>query len=93
MRLFFLSFSAAFVWTSCQSDAAGFSSQPQSAQKLYVTKCAKCHELYDPKKYSDVDWNFWMTKMKKKSKLKSEQFDLIHGYTESLRAPVSGPIK
>ncbi len=91
MRLFLLSCAAAFVWTSCQSEVASSSARPQSAQKLYVVKCAKCHELYDPKKYSEADWDLWMTKMKKNSKLKPEQFELMQDYTQSLRIQQSPP--
>ena len=85
MRFLLLSFCAVVVWSSCQTDATNVSRQPMPAEKLYVLKCAKCHELYDPKKYSDADWNFWMIKMRKKSKLKPDQFDLILSYTETLR--------
>ncbi len=94
MRLFLFSLAAAFVWTSCQTEAADVSSirSQENVQKLYVLKCAKCHQLYDPKKYSDADWELWMNKMKKKSKLKPEQFELIHNYTEKLRVPETGPI-
>ncbi|MEO7299295.1 MAG: hypothetical protein ABI042_12055 [Verrucomicrobiota bacterium] len=92
MRLFLVSLFAASVWSSCQSETVITSSQPQMAQKLYVTKCAKCHELYDPKKYSDADWDLWMTKMRKKSKLKPDQFALIQAYTKMFRAPETGAI-
>ena len=95
MRLFLLSFAAAFVLVSCQTDAADTSTKPfqGDVQKLYVLKCAKCHELYDPRKYSDADWEHWMVKMKKKSKLKPDQFDLIQDYTAKLRVPETGPIE
>ena len=93
MRLFLFSLAAAFVWSSCQTEAADSSTQllRGDARKLYVLKCAKCHELYDPKKYSDADWEMWMNKMKKKSKLKPEQFGAIRAYTEKLRKPELAP--
>lgn len=87
MRLLLLILITAFVWTSCQTEATNLSSQPQNVEKLYVLKCAKCHELYDPKTYSDADWDLWMTKMRKKSKLTINQFELITNYTQTLRAP------
>jgi len=93
MRLFLLSCAAALIWVSCQTEAASSPSQPQSAQKLYVVKCAKCHELYDPKKYSDADWEMWMNKMRKKSKLKLEQFESIQNFTAKIRVPETGPIE
>lgn len=93
MRFFLLSFFAAVVWSSCQTGATNSSRQPLPAEKLYVLKCAKCHELYDPKNYSDTDWNFWMTKMRKKSKLKPEEFDLILSHTEMLRGAQTTPVQ
>ena len=61
---------------------AGFS----QARKLYLVKCAKCHELYDPHAYGDAEWQEWMVKMKKKSKLKNDQFELLMNYLSSVRA-------
>jgi nitrate/TMAO reductase-like tetraheme cytochrome c subunit len=57
----------------------------KEAKKIYLAKCAKCHEFYSPADYSKSDWNAWMVKMRKKSKLKPEQFDLVQRYTETLR--------
>src|SRR5262245_37154822 len=45
----------------------------RAAQKLYNTKCSKCHKFYHPDQYSDEDWKMWMGKMSKKSKLKPSQ--------------------
>jgi mono/diheme cytochrome c family protein len=57
-------------------------------RKLYLTKCAKCHKLYDPAKYSDAEWALWMEKMSRKSKLKPEQERLVSQYVEErLRVP------
>jgi mono/diheme cytochrome c family protein len=63
---------------------AGVLSQEQSAaaRKLYVNKCAKCHKMYDPAKYSDDQWNTWMDKMGAKSKLKPEQKEAVSKYIE-----------
>jgi mono/diheme cytochrome c family protein len=61
---------------------------PSAGQKLYVAKCAKCHKFYDPAKYSDADWQMWMTKMSKKAKLKPEQQEELSRYiAENLRPP------
>ncbi len=65
--------------------------QTADARKLYLTKCAKCHELYDPKSYTDAEWDTWMLKMKKKSKLKDQQYESLKSYTATLRSSaVSG---
>jgi mono/diheme cytochrome c family protein len=64
------------------------SSESAAGQKIYVAKCAKCHKLYDPAKYSDADWQIWMAKMSKKAKLKPEQVEVLSRYiAENLRAP------
>jgi hypothetical protein len=58
----------------------------QAARKIYIAKCAKCHEFYDPAAYGQVEWDTWMLKMKKKSKLKPDQFDLLSRYLNKVRA-------
>ena len=64
--------------------AAGLApAQAQAAQKLYTLKCAKCHKLYDPNGYEQAKWDSWMQKMKKKSKLKPEQFELLSRYIDT----------
>lgn len=59
-----------------------------AARKLSAVKCAKCHKFYEPADYSQADWAGWMEKMRRKSKLKPEQFDLLARYLEEVR--VSG---
>src|SRR6266480_7923912 len=58
--------------------------ETSAGRKLYVSKCAKCHKLYDPAKYSEEDWQLWMDKMSKKAKLKSEQKEALSRYIESI---------
>ena len=55
------------------------------AKKLYLTKCSKCHKLYDPAGYDDISWDGWMVKMKKKSHLNDGQYEKIRSYLETLR--------
>lgn len=57
-----------------------------AARKLYVGKCAKCHRFYEPKNYSETDWQTWMQKMNRKSKLKTSQADLLKAYLDAYRA-------
>jgi hypothetical protein len=61
------------------------SDENAKARRLYVAKCARCHKLYDPAKYTDADWQQWMDKMGRKAKLKPEQKALLTGYIDSLR--------
>ncbi len=56
------------------------------ARKVYVAKCAKCHQFYDPAKYSGEQWSKWMDKMGRKSKLKPEQEALLNRYLDAYRA-------
>ena len=68
--------------------------ETQSARKLYVAKCAKCHEFYDPHAYNQAEWDKWMQKMKKKSKLKPDQFELSSRYIDAnLRTETKPDIK
>jgi cytochrome c553 len=57
-----------------------------AARKMYVGKCAKCHRFYEPKGYSESDWQRWMQSMSRKSKLKPEQENLLSRYLDAYRA-------
>src|SRR6187200_1032122 len=64
--------------TSEKPLSRGMSSERAArARKLYALKCAKCHGFYDPALYSASEWNEWMMKMSKKSRLQPEQEELI----------------
>lgn len=64
----------------------------QAIRKLYLVKCAKCHKLYDPAKYSDQRWQVWMNKMSQKAKLQPDQKEqLVRYIEEALRAPKREP--
>lgn len=56
-----------------------------AAKKIYTSKCARCHEIYEPGAYGDAEWSRWMTKMIRKSRLNKEQAELLARYTDSLR--------
>lgn len=66
--------------------AAGFSPQEVTdANALYVGKCAKCHKFYDPAQYPQKEWDMWMRKMSRKSKLKPAQEELLTRYLGAFR--------
>jgi len=68
------------------ANSAGLSAEEINAgAKLFLTKCARCHALYDPNQYTDVEFSRWMTKMSKKSHLKSEQEQLLSRYLGAFR--------
>ncbi len=87
-------FSAA-VLGYCSFAGTAPSSNPaiKAGQKLYVNKCAKCHELYKPENYDEKTWNAWMEKMKKKAKLKPDQYDLLMQYAQARRSDVTAKEK
>lgn len=85
-RIFVSSCAAVLVVVSTAGAAEMSSSDIAAAHKLYITKCTKCHELYDAAKYTPADWETWMVKMKKKSRLKDDQYDLLDRYTAKIRA-------
>lgn len=59
-------------------------------RKLYLGKCAKCHELHSPEAYTSSQWNGWLTKMNRSSKLTPAQAMMIKRYTEMLREKANG---
>jgi hypothetical protein len=78
-----LSATAALLFAGCAGTAQRFDAGLDpvvGGRKLYVAKCAKCHKLYDPAKYSDEEWAMWMRKMSKKARLNPEQEQLISRY-------------
>jgi len=77
---------AGFAFAGCIAASHGPTTpvdETAVARKLYVAKCAKCHKFYDPAKYSDEQWQIWMSKMSKKAKLKPAQEELLARYIEN----------
>ncbi len=74
---------------------AGEPSIDQTAGKrLYIGRCAKCHKLYDPAKYSDAQWQRWMDKMSRKAKLQPTERQVVSSYIETaLRHPEPALLK
>lgn len=84
--LLLATFAALTTWPPAR--AAELSTKEQSeARKLYLTKCARCHKLYNPAKYDDDAWQAWMRKMNRKAKLKEAQAELLGRYLETFRRP------
>jgi hypothetical protein len=54
-------------------------------KQLYLMKCAKCHKLYSPSAYSDLEWHDWMLKMARKSKLTATQEQELSQYLSVAR--------
>lgn len=57
----------------------------KAGYKLYSEKCAGCHQLYHPDKYTIAQWNNILPKMFPKAKLSSEeQRKLIEDYVRAM---------
>ncbi|TPG41600.1 cytochrome c [Flavobacterium pectinovorum] len=52
-------------------------------KNLYENSCARCHKLFDPKKFSQEDWKPILVKMQKKAKLDDTQMASISNYITS----------
>ncbi len=69
---------------------------PEVGRKVYTTKCAKCHEFYNPARYTDAQWSKWMSKMSSKAKLTDEQKQAVAQYIaetyRSGKTPATTPI-
>ena len=59
----------------------------KKGRDVYMGKCAKCHQFYDPSAYNDFDWNHWMGKMRGEAKLNGEQADLLNRFLVTIRHP------
>jgi hypothetical protein len=71
---------------SGSAPAEGLTQKEQTAaKKIYVSKCTRCHRSYDPTEYGQEEWQLWMAKMIKKSKLKPGQEKLLSRYLEDCR--------
>lgn len=52
-------------------------------KNLYENSCAKCHKLYEPKKFSQEDWKPILTRMQKKAHLDDTQIASVSNYITS----------
>jgi|SRR4051794_22389166 hypothetical protein len=82
---------ALLTLAGCSSVGLSPSSLPGSpdlpGRQVYIAKCARCHKLYDPKRYNDEEWRTWMGKMSRKAKLTPEQEQQVSAYVaEFLRS-------
>lgn len=52
-------------------------------QNLYSNNCAKCHKLFEPKKFTREEWHPILIRMQKKAKLDDVQMASITNYIHS----------
>jgi hypothetical protein len=71
---------------SARAEKGGFpDGDIPAASHLYALKCARCHKFYDPAQYSDEEWQLWMRKMSRKSKLQPSEDQLLSRYLGAAR--------
>ncbi|KFF06217.1 cytochrome c [Flavobacterium reichenbachii] len=52
-------------------------------QNLYSNNCAKCHKLYEPKKFTKEEWQPILVRMQKKAKVDDVNMASITNYIHS----------
>lgn len=52
-------------------------------KNLYENSCARCHKLFEPKKFTQEEWKPILVKMQKKAKLDDTQMASISNYITS----------
>ncbi|MFH6992322.1 cytochrome c [Flavobacterium sp. FlaQc-48] len=52
-------------------------------KNLYENSCARCHKLYEAKKFTQEEWKPILTRMQKKAKLDDTQMASISNYITS----------
>lgn len=55
--------SALYIPSSDQETTTASLSDLNAGRKCYIQKCAGCHTLYLPEKYTKEDWCHWVEKM------------------------------
>ncbi|MEO7978542.1 cytochrome c [Flavobacterium sp.] len=58
-------------------------SELMEGQILYSNNCAKCHKLYEPKKFSQEEWAPILVRMQKKAHLDDTQIASVSNYINS----------
>lgn len=53
------------------------------AKSLYENSCARCHKLYEPKKFTKEEWAPILVSMGKKAKLNEVQLASVTSYIHS----------
>ena len=54
-----------------------------AGRQLYIKKCASCHTIYLPQKYTRKEWSFHIDRMHERSGITTEEKNTILKYLES----------
>ena len=63
--------------------AVALTPELEAGKSLYENNCAKCHKLFEPKKFTKEEWTPILVKMGKKAKLDDTQMASITNYIDS----------
>lgn len=55
----------------------------EEGKGLYENSCARCHKLYEPKKFTQEEWQPILVRMQKKAKLDDVKMASITNYIHS----------
>ncbi|MGC4128164.1 MAG: cytochrome C [Bergeyella sp.] len=91
-RVIVLSAFAVVLFTSCSPKAVPVAETSVITEEMlaqgktiYENSCGKCHDLYDPTKFTSVEWVGIMNAMAPKAKLTDEQHQLVYDYVVSVK--------
>lgn len=63
--------------------AVALTPELEAGKNLYDNNCAKCHKLFEPKKFTKEEWTPILVRMGKKAKLDDTQMASITNYIDS----------
>jgi cytochrome c5 len=63
--------------------AAELTPELAAGKNLYENSCARCHKLFEPKKFTQEDWKPVLVRMQKKAHLDDTQMASISNYITS----------
>jgi len=72
--------SALYIPDESQVSSATSLQEMKAGRKLYVQKCAGCHTLYLPEKYSKTEWQHFLSEMQVKASVNNSEKELILKY-------------
>ncbi|MDR7370940.1 cytochrome c [Flavobacterium aquidurense] len=74
---------AAPAVTATAPAPAALTPELAAGKSMYENNCAKCHKLFEPKKFTQEEWAPILVKMQKKAHLDDTQMASITNYIHS----------
>ncbi|WP_163409697.1 c-type cytochrome [Flavobacterium ajazii] len=69
--------------TATEAGPPESTSELAEGKSLYENSCARCHKLYEPKKFTQEEWKPILVSMQKKAKLDDVKMASITNYIHS----------